>query len=95
MMAIDSVSKRKSVVAIGLMVVGPVVVPDGTLATFDRQVIGYGYGGIAASTPSDTTAGTVCIRNASLLIASATTTIDIASATTTLNIAPATTTIEC
>lgn len=49
-MAIDSAAKRKSVAAIGgTFFVGPVVVPDGSLSTFDRQVIGYGYGGLAAS----------------------------------------------
>jgi hypothetical protein len=45
-MAIDSERKRKSVVAISHYAIGPVIVPDGTLISADRQVIGYGYYGI-------------------------------------------------
>jgi hypothetical protein len=45
-MAIDSERKRKSVVAISHYALGPVIVPDGTLISTDRQVIGYGYFGI-------------------------------------------------
>jgi len=49
-MAIDSERKRKSVVAISHYALGPVVVPDGTLISTDRQVIGYGYYGVKAET---------------------------------------------
>jgi hypothetical protein len=45
-MAIDSERKRKSIVAISHYALGPVIVPDGTLISTDRQVIGYGYFGI-------------------------------------------------
>lgn len=46
-MAIDSAAKRKSVAAVGgTFFVGPVVVPDSSVSLFDRQVVGYGYGGI-------------------------------------------------
>jgi hypothetical protein len=45
-MAIDSARKRKSIAAISHYAIGPVVVPDGTLISADRQVIGYGYYGI-------------------------------------------------
>ena len=81
---IDSAAKRKSVVAIGLMMVGPVVVPDGSFDQSDRQVIGYGYGGILAGEAVNTTANRVCIRNVSLNIAPATTAMKIANATTTI-----------
>lgn len=47
-MAIDSEAKRKSIAAISLYPIGPVVVPDGTIGDEDRQAIGYGYYGIAA-----------------------------------------------
>jgi hypothetical protein len=45
-MAIDTERKRKSVVAVSFYAMGPVVVPDGTLISADRQVIGYGYYGV-------------------------------------------------
>ena len=47
-MAIDSAAKRKSIAAIGMIMVGPVVVPDAAFSAADRQVIGYSYSGIAA-----------------------------------------------
>ncbi|MCK6620330.1 MAG: hypothetical protein HUU32_12770 [Calditrichaceae bacterium] len=49
-MAIDSERKRKSVAAISHYAMGPVVVPDGTLISADRQVIGFGYYGVKAET---------------------------------------------
>ncbi|TVL98674.1 MAG: hypothetical protein CV087_20815 [Candidatus Brocadia sp. WS118] len=49
-MAIDSERKRKSVIAISHYAMGPVVVPDGTLISADRQVIGFGYYGVKAET---------------------------------------------
>ena len=63
-MAIDSEAKRKSVAAIGSLYVGPVVVPDGSLALFDRQVVGYGYGGIEVGEAA--TANCVCANSVSL-----------------------------
>ena len=83
-MAIDSAAKRKSIAAIGLIMVGPVVVPDGSFDQSDRQVIGYGYGGILAGEAVNTTATRVCIRNVSINIAPATTAMKIANATTTI-----------
>ena len=47
-MAVDSERKRKSIVAIGFLVVGPVVVADGSFDQGDRQTSGYGYFGINA-----------------------------------------------
>jgi len=47
-MAVDTERKRKSVAAISHYAMGPVVVPDGTLISADRQVIGYGYYGVKA-----------------------------------------------
>lgn len=48
-MAIDSEVKRKSIAAINLYAIGPVVVPDSTIDQADRQVIGYSYSGITAA----------------------------------------------
>ena len=76
-MAVDSAKRRKSVVAIGLMAVGPVVVADSSIDLFDRKVVGYGYGRGAA-------AGFIKIRNATLSTASASATLSTASATATL-----------
>jgi len=45
-MAVDTERKRKSIAAISHYAMGPVVVPDGTLISADRQVIGYGYYGV-------------------------------------------------
>lgn len=56
-MAIDSAQKRKSIAAISLYAIGPVVVPDGTIGQPDRQVIGYSYSGIAAGGAPTITAG--------------------------------------
>lgn len=50
-MAIDTEAKRKSIAAIGIRQVGPVIVPDSTIAAADRQAIGYSYAGIAAASP--------------------------------------------
>ena len=50
-MAIDSPTKRKSIIAIGAMFIGPIVVPTGTFDQADRQVIGYSYSGIEADAP--------------------------------------------
>lgn len=83
-MAIDSAAKRKSIAAISLICVGPVVVPDGTIGLFDRQVVGYGYGGIEAGDAADNTAHRICIRNAALKIASASESIKIAAANATI-----------
>ena len=84
MMAIDSPAKRKSVVAIGLIMVGPVVVPDGSFDQFDRQVIGYGYGGILAGEAADTTAGFICVRGSQLTAPYATASLTSPVATATL-----------
>lgn len=53
-MAIDTATKRASIAAIGLLAVGPTVVPTGGFDQADRQVIAYSYAGIlaAASSPS-------------------------------------------
>ena len=85
-MAIDSTAKRKSIAAIGMIMVGPVVVPDAAFSAADRQVIGYSYSGIAAGAAVDVSAGHICIRNVSLNIASATTAIKIAPATTSIEV---------
>ncbi len=81
-MAIDSAAKRKSVVAITTLFVGPVPVPDASISQFDRQVSGYGYGGIAAA--EVVAAGFICIRNGVLATASATASIGLTKATATL-----------
>lgn len=51
-MAIDSEVKRKSIAAINLIPVGPMVVPSGSFSQADRQVIGYSYAGILADEPA-------------------------------------------
>lgn len=81
-MAIDSAAKRKSVTAIGSLFVGPAVVPDSSLSLFDRQVIGYGYGGIEVGGPA--TAGFIKVRNVSLSVGYATATLKTGHATATL-----------
>lgn len=48
-MAIDTAVKRKSLAAIPLPHMGPVIVPSGSLDQADRQAVGYGYAGILAS----------------------------------------------
>lgn len=48
-MAIDTAVKRKSLAALPLPHMGPVVVPSGSLDQADRQAVGYGYAGILAS----------------------------------------------
>ena len=77
-MAIDSAAKRKSIAAISLICIGPVVVPDGTLAQFDRQVVGYGYGGILAGAPAAATAEFVCLGSAEINTAAASGTLSVA-----------------
>ena len=47
-MAIDTAVKRKSLAAVPLPHLGPVVVPSGSLDQADRQAVGYGYAGILA-----------------------------------------------
>ena len=42
-MAIDSEIKRKSITAVGLYSLGPVVVPDSSIDLVDRRTIGYSY----------------------------------------------------
>ncbi len=48
-MAIDTAVKRKSLAAVPLPHMGPVIVPSGGLDQADRQAVGYGYAGILAS----------------------------------------------
>lgn len=45
-MAIDSEIKRKSAAQVGNVCQPVTILPDSTIAKFDRQVIGWGYGGI-------------------------------------------------
>jgi hypothetical protein len=47
-MAIDSATKRASIAAIGLMSIGPTVIPTGSFDAADRLVIAYSYSGISA-----------------------------------------------
>ena len=64
-MAVDTAKKRKSVAAIGLIMVGPVVVPDSSIDAGDRYTIGYSYSGITINaTP---TAGFVSIGSIQLI----------------------------
>ena len=51
-MAIDTAEKRANVAMLGKIFTGPNITPDSTLDKEDRQHIGYGYLGIAASGPS-------------------------------------------
>ena len=83
-MAIDSAAKRKSVAATGgSFFVGPVVVPDSSISLFDRQAIGFGYGGIEAGEVA-TVAGFILVRNATLKTGRATATLNTGRATATL-----------
>ena len=50
-MAIDTATKRASIAAIGLMAIGPSVIPTGSFDQADRQAIGYSYSGILAGSP--------------------------------------------
>ena len=72
-MEVDTAKKQKSVAAIGLIMVGPVVVPDSSIDAGDRQVIGYSYSG---TTAVDNSATFVAARNAALNIATATATLE-------------------
>jgi len=54
-MAIDTAVKRKSLAALPLPHLGPVVVPSGGLDQADRQAVGYGYAGILAGAGGPTT----------------------------------------
>ena len=49
-MAINSKAKRMSVVAIGAMYIGPVIIPNGSIGRVDRSVLGYSYAGFAGDT---------------------------------------------
>ena len=49
-MAINSKAKRMSVVAIGAMYIGPVIIPNGSIGRADRSVLGYSYTGFAGDT---------------------------------------------
>ena len=51
-MAVDTLEKRASIIALSLYSMGPSVQADGTIDTEDRQIIGYGYSGIAADAPA-------------------------------------------
>lgn len=73
-MAVDSERKRKSIVAIGFMVIGPVVVADGSFDEGDRQTIGYSYA--SQSTPI-VPAGFIKVQSAYISIPKATTTIGV------------------
>lgn len=68
-MAVDTLRKRASIVAIGFMAAGPSVVADGSFDQGDRQTIGYSYAGIEAAEPS--LAGFICIESAYLSVAKA------------------------
>jgi len=81
-MAIDSSKKRKSIAAISLLAVGPVVVPDSTIDQADRQVVGYSYSGIAAGEAA--TATYVCVDTVTLARASGAAALARATATVTL-----------
>lgn len=48
-MAIDTLRKRASIASLGLAFLGPSVIPDGSFAQADRQVIANSYYGIEAS----------------------------------------------
>ena len=65
-MAIDTERKRKSVVAISLYAIGPTIVADATLGSEDRQVVGYGYYGIAAEIPQVSAPGNAAAVNKGL-----------------------------
>ena len=70
-------------VAIGSPFVGPVVVPDSSISLFDRQAVGFGYGGIVAGEVA-TVAGFILVRNATLKTGRATATLNTGRATATL-----------
>ena len=78
-MAIDTRKKRQAVASVGMPWMPPAIVPDGSIDLFDRQVIGWGYGGVVAGEVA--TAGFVCVRNVQIKVASATATAKIANAT--------------
>ena len=82
-MAVDTKAKRASIIALGgAFFLSPSVVPDGTISQFDRQVAGYGYGGITAGQVA--TAGFVCLENITLTIPSASVSLTAPEATVTL-----------
>lgn len=61
-MAVDTLRKRASIVAIGFMAAGPSVVADGSFDQGDRQTIGYSYAGVMEA--SVVPAGFVCVESA-------------------------------
>ena len=50
-MAIDTLEKRASTIAVSFYCMSPSVQADGTIDLEDRQIAGYGYSGIAADAP--------------------------------------------
>lgn len=77
-MAIDTEKKRKSIVSIGFMPIGPGLVIDGTIDVEDRQAIGYSYAAVleTISTP----VSRICLTDVFGSIAKATITGSTASA---------------
>ena len=57
-MAIDTRRKRASVAVLGLAFLGPSIVPDGTIASADRQAVAHSYYGIDAGAGSIDIGGT-------------------------------------
>lgn len=59
-MAIDTATKRCSVIGVGSPVPRLLAVPDGAIAAQDRQELAFLYWGIAATTPV-VVVGSVCL----------------------------------
>jgi hypothetical protein len=51
-MAIDTAAKRRSAAGVPFLPLGPGVSPDSDKDAFWRQCAGWGYGGIAAASPT-------------------------------------------